>query len=138
MLLYRRAMLRVASEVRQASKALGIVLGDSVSQVASQTLQNLASVYDAADPPILTPLCGAVKRATIELAQDIGTYEISVRPGDDCCGLMVARHPRTTSTIAEVREIEARYDLGTLVKTACEGREVHDFHALGGATEVPP
>jgi tRNA uracil 4-sulfurtransferase len=132
MLLYRRAMLRVAGRVRQAAHAQGIVVGDSVSQVASQTLSNLATVYDGVPPPILAPLHGALKRDTIATAQRIGTYEISVRPGDDCCGLLVARHPRTQSSVEEVREIEAGYDLEALVTAAAELRETHDFQAVEG------
>lgn len=137
MLLYRRAMLRVAAHVRQASHAQGIVVGDSVSQVASQTLSNLAAVYDGAPPPVLAPLHGAVKRDTIATAQRIGTYDISVRPGQDCCGLMVARHPRTSSTVEEVRAVEAGYDLAALVTAATEQREVHDFRALAEETRDP-
>jgi thiamine biosynthesis protein ThiI len=131
MLLYRRAMLRVASEVRRASKSEAIVVGDAVSQVASQTLPNLASVYPAADAPILAPLQGAVKKDTIEIAKRIGTYDISIRPGADCCGLLVAKHPRTSSTAALLDGIESTYDVAGLVRAACEAREVHDFHALG-------
>lgn len=131
MLLYRRAMLRVAARVKAASRSQGVVVGDSVSQVASQTLPNLAAVYDAIEPPVLAPLHGAVKKDTIAEAQRIGTYEISVRPGEDCCGLLVAKHPRTSCTVAEVRAVEATYDIEPLVLAAAEERETHDFHALG-------
>ena len=130
MLLYRRAMLRVAAEVKRASGSDGIVVGDSVSQVASQTLSNMASVYGAVEPPVLAPLHGSLKRDTIDLARRIGTFEISTRPGDDCCSLLVARHPRTTSDPAEIAAIESRYDLAALVTTACSQRETHDFAAL--------
>lgn len=133
MLLYRRAMLRVAAEMKRASHATAIVVGDAISQVASQTLENLASVYDAVEPPILGPLHGATKRETIDTARRIGTYEISVRPGEDCCGLLVARHPRTVTTVAEIREAESKIELTPLVLAACERREVHDFHPLGPA-----
>lgn len=127
MLLYRRAMLRVAVRVKHASKSAGIVLGDSVSQVASQTLPNLAAVYDAAEPPLLCPLHGATKMATVETAQRIGTYAISIRPGQDCCGLLVPKHPRTSSTAGELRAAESAYDLATLVEAACAERETLEF-----------
>lgn len=131
MLLYRRAMLRVAGEVRRASGAEGIVVGDSISQVASQTLPNLAAVWDAAEAPVLAPLCGTCKEQTISEAQRIGTYGISIRPGADCCGLLVARHPKTSSTACELRTLESRYDLPGLVAAAAAERETFDFHALG-------
>jgi thiamine biosynthesis protein ThiI len=132
MLLYRRAMLKVAAEVVRAGKHDAVIVGDSVSQVASQTMQNLAAVYDAAEGLLLTPLAGSCKDETIALAQKIGTYELSIGPGADCCGLLVAKHPRTRSTAAELREIEARYDLPALVREAAAERETHDFDPPGG------
>ena len=130
MLLYRRAMLRVAAEVRRASGAEAYVVGDSVSQVASQTLPTLGAGWDAADAPVLAPLCGTCKDETIAEAQRLGTFEISIRPGADCCGLLVARHPKTSSTAAELRVLESGYDLPALVLRAAEERETFDFHAL--------
>ena len=123
MLLYRRAMLRVANVVRREERALATVVGDAVGQVASQTLPNLAAVYEAADPPVLAPLIGENKMDTVAAAQRIGTYEISVRPGEDCCGLLVARHPATSATLADLREVESHLDLDALVAAALAGRE---------------
>ncbi len=125
MLLYRRAMLRVAGALRREERAVGTVVGDAVGQVASQTLPNLAAVYDAAEPPVLAPLCGENKMTTVATAQRIGTYEVSIRAGEDCCGLLVARHPATNATVAELRQVEATYDLAALVARALEQREVH-------------
>ena len=127
MLLYRRAMLRVANRVRHREKALATITGDAVGQVASQTLANLAAVYDAGDPPILNPLSGARKRDIVDTARAIGTFEISIRPGKDCCGLLVPKHPATTSTAEELRAYEESYDLGELVEAALRDREVHDL-----------
>ena len=123
MLLYRRAMLRVANVVRREEKALATVVGDAVGQVASQTLPNLGAVYEAGDPPVLAPLIGENKMDTVAVAQRIGTYEVSVRPGQDCCGLLVARHPATSATLAELREVESQLDFEPLVAAALAGRE---------------
>jgi thiamine biosynthesis protein ThiI len=129
MLLYRRAMLRVAAEVRRAGRHDAVVLGDSVSQVASQTMRNLAAVYDAGEGLLLSPLAGSCKSETIGIAERIGTYGISIGPGADCCGLLVAKHPRTACTSGELRGIEAGYDLPALVAEALAGRETHDLAA---------
>jgi tRNA uracil 4-sulfurtransferase len=130
MLLYRRAMLHVADALRRETGAEATVLGDSVGQVASQTLSNLAAVYDAALPPVLAPLCGTDKLDIVRTAQRIGTYEVSVRPADDCCGLLVARHPATRSRVADLREVESRYALPELVAAALAARETHVLSAV--------
>ena len=127
MLLYRRAMLRVANAVRTHEHALATVVGDSVGQVASQTLSNLGAVYEAGDPPVLAPLIGENKMSIVGTAQRIGTYDISVRPGQDCCGLLVARHPATSATAQELRDVEGRIDLAPLVAAAIAARESHRF-----------
>jgi thiamine biosynthesis protein ThiI len=123
MLLYRRAMLRVANIARRHEGALATIVGDAVGQVASQTLPNLAAVYDAAEPPVLAPLIGANKMDTVVAAQRIGTYDVSVRPGEDCCGLLVAKHPSTNATSAELRAVEQTMDVDALAAAAWEKRE---------------
>ena len=136
MLLYRRAMLKVADEIAREGRHQAVVVGDSVSQVASQTMPNLAAVYDAAESLVLSPLCGTGKRETIEVAQRIGTFEISIRPGADCCGLLVAKHPQTRSSAKTLQTIEEAYDLPALVRGALAERETHDL--VAGLTEMQP
>ncbi len=127
MLLYRRAMLRVAELLRTEQKALGTVVGDSVGQVASQTLPNLAAVYDAATPPILAPLSGSNKLDVIAMAKQIGTYEQSIKPGLDCCSLLVPKHPATATSVGRLRAAEEHYDVDALAAEALSRREVHIF-----------
>ena len=127
MLLYRRAMLRVAGVLRRQHKAGATVTGDSIGQVASQTLPNLAAVYDAAEPPVLSPLIAMNKMDVVDIAKRIGTFEASVMPGSDCCSLLVARHPSTGTTAAKLREVEQEYDLDALVAAALRNREVHQL-----------
>ena len=127
MLLYRRAMLRVAGAMRRRHRADGLVLGDNIGQVASQTLPNLAAVYEAAEPPVIAPLIAMNKVDIIGIAQRIGTYEPSILPGADCCSLLVAKHPSTNSTAQALREVEAECDLEPLVQAALEQSEVHVF-----------
>ncbi len=127
MLLYRRAMLRVAGALRRKHKAGATITGDSIGQVASQTLPNLAAVYDAAEPPVLSPLIAMNKMDIVKIAQRIGTFEASILPGADCCGLLIARHPSTGTTAKRLREAEQDYDLDGLVAAALDGREVHQL-----------
>ena len=81
------------------------------------------------------PLCGEDKMSTVEEAKRVGTYEISIRPGEDCCGLLVARHPRTASSAEKLRAFEANYPLDELVADALRDREVHQ---LRFAPDVAP
>jgi len=128
MLLYRRAMLRVAGVLRRQHKAGATITGDSIGQVASQTLPNLAAVYDAAEPPVLSPLIGMNKMDVVGIAKQIGTYDASVMPGADCCSLLVARHPSTGTTAKALSEVEQDYDLDALVAAALRNREVNQLH----------
>ncbi|MCR4403786.1 MAG: tRNA 4-thiouridine(8) synthase ThiI [Candidatus Acetothermia bacterium] len=95
MLIYRRTMMRLAEEVARLEGAKALVTGDSLAQVASQTLDNLRVIYEATGLPVLAPLIGSDKEETIALARKIGTYEISILPYEDCCSFMVAPHPET-------------------------------------------
>ena len=116
--LYRRMMLRIAERIAHSHGAQGIVTGDSIGQVASQTLENLASVNDAATMPVYRPLIGDDKDEIVRMARAIGTYGISIEPHGDCCSLFVPAHPATRSTIEAVRQQEARLDIDALVRAA--------------------
>lgn len=123
-LLYRRLMLRVAERVADREGGLALVTGESVGQVASQTLENMAAVGAVARLPILRPLVGTDKIEIIEAAQRIGTYEISAQEHQDCCTLFEPRHPATRATSAELDENESRYDVEAMVEAALAGAEV--------------
>jgi thiamine biosynthesis protein ThiI len=126
MIVYRRAMFRIAERIREEIGGYGFVTGDSVGQVASQTLENLAVIRDAADYPVYSPLAGTSKKDIVDLAKEIGTYEISIRPHEDCCSFMVAKHPATKARLGEIRAVE-QFDMEAGVTEALEGREVHRF-----------
>ncbi len=119
----RRMMLRVAEAFCRRDRAGALVTGDSLGQVASQTLESLAAVGEVADLPLLRPLVAADKTEIVDLARRIGTYDISIRPFDDCCTLFAPRHPRTKPTRAEVRRAEAHLDVETLVAQAVAASE---------------
>lgn len=117
MLITRRLMFKISAQVAKKQKYLGLVTGDSLGQVASQTLENLSVVYAGTDILKLNPLSGTNKVEIMRLAHKIGTLEISNRPYEDCCSLFVAVHPQTRAKKDKVEELEKRLDLSTLDKT---------------------
>ncbi len=125
MIIYRRSMMRMASMIADAEKAGGIFTGDNLGQVASQTLANMKVIYHASNYPIFAPLIGFDKEEIVDLAKRIGTYEISILPYDDCCSLMVSRHPVTSASIEEVERMEGVCNLRE--EEAVESAEVYEY-----------
>lgn len=117
-ILYRRMMLRIASEIGLANGAEALVTGDNLGQVASQTLRNLAVIEAASRLMVLRPLLTYDKAETIEMARRLGTYDISIRPYDDCCSLFVPPHPETWADLSEVEEVEKAFDIEGMVRLA--------------------
>jgi thiamine biosynthesis protein ThiI len=121
--LYRRMMLRIAERLARAGGAEALVTGESLGQVASQTLGNLAVIGAATTLPLLRPLVGMDKGEIAAEAVRIGTYETSIIPDQDCCQLFVPRHPSTRAQPPEVAEAEALFDVPALVEWAIEASE---------------
>jgi len=126
-LLYRRMMARIARQVARAERALGLVTGDSVSQVASQTLHNLAAVDRGLDFPVYRPLAGDDKSEIIRLAREIGTYRISCEPFEDCCPRFLPRSPAIFARPEQLEEAESGLDVEALVTEGLEGAAALDF-----------
>lgn len=122
-ILYRRMMVRIAQQIASAAKAECLVTGESLGQVASQTLGNLRVIEEAAEIPILRPLVGDDKAEIMELAENIGTFEISTLPHDDCCSLFVPDRPATNASLEAIEAAEAALDVDTLTKLAVESLE---------------
>src|SRR5205809_3475240 len=101
-------MLRLAEQVAGREKVRVLVTGDSVGQVASQTIENIDVISRAVTMPILRPLVGDDKNEIVEIARRIGTYEISIQPDQDCCSLFVPKHPETRARLDQVLESETR------------------------------
>lgn len=117
MLTTRRLMFKIGAIIAKKHHCQALITGDSLGQVASQTLENLSVVYQATDMLKLSPLIGTNKSEIISLARKIGTLEISSRPYEDCCSLFVARHPQTKADIKDIETIEKNLDLSTLDTT---------------------
>lgn len=122
-LLYRRLMLRVAEAIAEREAGLAIVTGESLGQVASQTLENLGAVGAVVDLPMLRPLVGTDKQEIIERARAIGTYDISAEAHQDCCTLFEPRDPATRASAVELDAAEAAYDVDAMVKACLEAAE---------------
>jgi len=125
--LYRRMMMRLAEAIAFSEKAGALVTGESLAQVASQTLQNLTVIEKAATLPILRPLVGMDKQEIIDQARRNGSFEISILPDQDCCQLFVPRHPDTKASLVAVEKAESRLDLPALIQLGTENAETIDF-----------
>jgi thiamine biosynthesis protein ThiI len=134
-LLYRRMMLRIAERIARSGHALGLVTGDSLAQVASQTLHNMAAVGAATSLPLYRPLAGDDKLEILALAKKIGTYDISAEPFHDCCPIFMPRTPALHATAAELDEAERTFDLEPLIHSAVESQSVERYRYASGRVE---
>jgi thiamine biosynthesis protein ThiI len=125
--LYRRMMLRIAEALARTTKAKALVTGESLAQVASQTLENMSVIQQAVTLPILRPLVGMDKQEIIDQARRIGTFDISSIPDQDCCRLFVPKHPATKAKIREVEEAEASFNVQEMVRLGMEGVADEEF-----------
>jgi thiamine biosynthesis protein ThiI len=125
--LYRRMMLRIAEAVTTTIGASALVTGESLGQVASQTLSNLTVTEEATVLPVLRPLIGMDKAEISAQAQRIGTFDISIQPDQDCCQLFVPRHPATRSTLGDIHVAERALDIPAMVRMALENLSLQEF-----------
>ncbi|MBI4546567.1 MAG: tRNA 4-thiouridine(8) synthase ThiI, partial [Ignavibacteriae bacterium] len=126
-ILYRRMMVRIAEAIAHREKAEALVSGEAVGQVASQTLRNIRVINEAATLPILRPLSGMDKEETMAAARQIGTYDISKEPYDDCCSFLAPRKPETWASLDEVNEAEKKFHVQSLVQMALEKTSSESF-----------
>jgi tRNA uracil 4-sulfurtransferase len=124
---YRRLMVRIAEALARKHGAAALTTGESLGQVASQTLSNIARIDEAAGIPILRPLIGMDKLEITDQARRLGTFEISIEPDADCCTLFVPKHPATRMSEHEVSTVESRLEIPRLVASGCDGASVEAF-----------
>ena len=122
-LLMRRFMMRIAERVAQRVGAEGLVTGESLGQVASQTMQAMAVTGQVCTLPVFRPVVGMDKEEIIRTARKIGTFETSILPYEDCCTVFTPRHPKTRPHLDEIEAAEAALDMETLIQTAVDGIE---------------
>src|SRR5919109_396950 len=126
-ILYRRMMLRIAEAIARKEKAKALVTGESLGQVASQTLDNMAVIQQAAKVPVLRPLVGMDKQEIIDQARRLGTFEISSIPDQDCCQLFVPKHPETKAKLWEVEKAESSLDVAQMTKMGIDNAVDEEF-----------
>ncbi|MBQ9854575.1 MAG: tRNA 4-thiouridine(8) synthase ThiI [Clostridia bacterium] len=120
----RRAMMRIADRIAKENNCLALITGESIGQVASQTMEALACTDAVATMPVFRPLIGMDKLAIIRIAEEIDTYETSILPNEDCCTVFTPRHPVTKPKIDKVEKEEKRLDLETLIEEAVQNTEI--------------
>ena len=125
--LYRRLMLRIAAKIAEQEEAWGLVTGDSLGQVASQTPENIVVINQATTMPILRPLIGMDKLEITQQAQDIGSFDISIEPDQDCCTLFVPKHPRTRCDLPSILKVEDQLDIPALIQQGLQESELMEF-----------
>ena len=121
---YRRLMVRIGEAIARREGAQGLVTGESLGQVASQTLENLTVIEEAASLPLIRPLIGMDKQEIIGEAQMIGTYSTSIIPDQDCCQLFVPKNVATYTSVEEITEAEKALDIDKLIAMALEGTKL--------------
>ncbi len=125
--IYRRMMMRIAERFARQLKARGLVTGEVVGQVASQTLENLALIGSVVKLPVLRPLVGFDKDEITAAAERLGTYPISIIPDQDCCTLFTPRHPATKARAADVERAESTLPIDAMIEKAMAESVVEDF-----------
>ena len=123
-LIMRRFMMRLGDRLAHERACKAIVTGESLGQVASQTIQALVVSDDVATLPVLRPLIGMDKEEIVRVARHVGTFDTSILPYEDCCTVFTPRHPKTKPDLAQVREYEAALDIDALCDKALAGREM--------------
>lgn len=126
-IIMRRFMMRVACSLAEEKGIQSVATGESIGQVASQTMEGLVVSNDVADRPVFRPLIATDKEDIMDVSRKIGTYDISIRPYEDCCTIFVPKHPKTKPRVDEIRKSEEQLDCEELVKDAIEKTEVFYF-----------
>jgi thiamine biosynthesis protein ThiI len=122
--LMRRFMLRIAAQLAQREGALALITGDSLGQVASQTMESIHTINAVTSMPVFRPLIGMDKQEIVEISRRIDTYDTSILPYDDCCTVFVPKNPATRPTIAQVERAEAELDVEGLIEEALAKTEL--------------
>ena len=125
-ILMRRYMMRIAQRLAENNKALGLITGESIGQVASQTIQSLYATNEVCTMPVFRPLIGFDKQDIVDIALRIGTYETSIQPYEDCCTIFVAKHPVTKPSLKIIRHSEEKLAerIEEMVDAAIETEEI--------------
>lgn len=125
-IIMRRYMMKIAEEIARKNEALALITGESIGQVASQTVQSLAATNEVCTMPVFRPLIGFDKQEIVDISEKIGTFETSIQPYEDCCTIFVAKHPVTKPNINIIHksELNLQEKIEQMVKTAIDTAEM--------------
>ena len=123
-IIMRRIMMRIAEIIARKTNSMALITGESMGQVASQTMQSLYCTDSAVNMPVFRPLIGMDKVEVIDIARKIDTFETSILPYEDCCTVFVAKHPQTKPKLEKIMKSEAAVDFEPLIERAVEATEV--------------
>ena len=125
-IIMRRYMMKLAEHFAKENRCLGLITGESIGQVASQTMQSLAATNEVCTMPVYRPLIGFDKQEIVEVSEKIDTYETSIQPFEDCCTIFVAKHPVTKPNIEYIKKSETKLEqkIDELMQTAIDTVEV--------------
>ncbi len=126
-ILYRRIMMRIATKIAEQENAKALITGDSIGQVASQTLENIQAISESTNLPIFRPLAGLDKEEIIMTAKKISTYQTSILPFSDCCSLFVPQKPETKAKLEEVLRDEQELEINNLIKKSLDNIIIKQF-----------
>ena len=129
MTIMRRFMLRITNQLRENARALAIANGESVGQVASQTLDSMLAINDVTNTPIIRPVATMDKLDIIKVAEEIDTFELSIQPFEDCCTVFAPPSPKTKPKLEKARQYEARLNVEGLIKEAVDGTVIEEITA---------
>ncbi|EJY7264296.1 tRNA 4-thiouridine(8) synthase ThiI [Enterococcus faecalis] len=129
MTITRRLMLRLTDAIREMRKGLVIINGESLGQVASQTLQSMVAINEVTSTPIIRPVVSMDKTEIIEIAEKIDTFELAIQPFEDCCTIFAPPQPKTRPRLDKAQDYEARLDLEGLMARALEGLKITEISA---------
>ena len=127
-LIMRRMMMRISEKLAEKLGCMSITTGESLGQVASQTMQAMMVTNAVCSLPVFRPVIGMDKEEIITIARKIGTMETSILPYEDCCTVFTPRHPKTRPSMTEIEKVEQALDVETLVSEAVEGTEPVRIH----------
>lgn len=124
-IIMRRYMMRIAQMIAKQNKDMALITGESIGQVASQTMQSLVTTDEVCEIPVFRPLIGFDKQEIVEISEKIGTYETSIEPYEDCCTIFVAKHPVTKPALENIKNSEKKLDekIDVLMREALETKE---------------
>ena len=120
-------MMRIANRICDANDYGAIITGESVAQVASQTLKAIQCTDRVAEYPVFRPVIGMDKKEIVEVARKIDTFETSILPYEDCCTVFTPKHPKTKPLISEAEAAESSYDFAPMIEEAIKNITVKDF-----------